>query len=260
MTPLLTARDLTVGYKASAPVLSHISLDLYPGRLIALLGANGRGKSTLMRTVAALQPPLGGSITIGGEDPFAITAQRRANLVSIVTTDTTASGLTVTELTALGRHPHTGFFGRLTHEDRDRVRDAIAAVGMSHMANRRVGTLSDGERQKIMIARAIAQDTPLILLDEPTAFLDAAARIEVTNLLHEIAHTRQRLIIVSSHDINTAVTLSDELLLAMPDGSLLHGTPESLEDTPDALPALFAGRRVEYDGSSRSFRASEPHN
>lgn len=253
MTPLLSTRDLAVGYDATSPVLSHITLDLNPGRLISLLGANGRGKSTLMRTLAALQPPLSGSIIIDGKDMRDITPRLRAGLVSIVTTDNTASGLTVSELTALGRHPHTGFFGRLSHHDREIVRDAISAVGMSQMTDRRAGTLSDGERQKVMIARAIAQDTPLIMLDEPTAFLDAAARIEIINLLRRIAHQRNRLIIVSSHDINTAVTLSDELLLAMPDGTLRHGVPEELEQSTDALPSLFEPRPVSYDGLTHTF-------
>ncbi len=255
MTPLVCAHDLAVGYDAASPVLSGITLNLYAGSLIALLGANGRGKSTLMRTMAALQPPLAGTICVAGKNLFELKPLQRAGLVSIVTTDSTSSGLTVAELTSLGRHPHTGFFGRLSDEDRRITDEAIAAVGMSHMADRRIGTLSDGERQKVMIARAIAQDTPLILLDEPTAFLDAAARIEVSNLLREIAHTRQRLIIMSSHDINTAVTLSDQLLLAMPDGTLRHGTPAELESTTRALPSLFADRHVTYDPQLHTFKS-----
>lgn len=265
-TPILLTRDLAVGYDSRDPLLRQVNLAMYPGELVSLLGANGRGKSTLLRTLTGEQKPVSGTVTIDGLDIRHISARRRARLVSIVNTDRTAgAGLTVEQLVSMGRYPYTGYFGRLTDDDRRIVADAIAMTGLAVGLTRKMETLSDGERQKALIARAIAQQTPVIVLDEPTAFLDAAARIEMMQTLATLAHAllspadhsasgpAGRLVILSTHDIAPAVRLSDRLLLAMPDGTLLDDTPDTLAANPAALPALFTDRPVRYDPSTATF-------
>lgn len=251
---IITVRDLEVGYRADSPLLSGVSFDLWAGTLTTLLGANGRGKSTMLRTITGEQPPRRGCVCIDGHDITAITPHRLARLVSIVNTDRHAGAtLTVGELVAMGRYPHTGFFGRLGSDDRAICDAAMQTVGIGVATTRRIGTLSDGERQKVMIARAIAQQTPIIILDEPTAFLDVASRIEVMQLLHSLSRRHNRTILLSGHDIPQAMAYSDRLLLAMPDHSLISGTPTELADRPDALPALFAGRPVRFDPTISDF-------
>lgn len=253
-TPILLTRDLAVGYDGRDPLLRQVNLALYAGELVSLLGANGRGKSTLLRTLTGEQKPVTGTVTIGGLDIRHISARRRARLVSIVNTDRNAgAGLTVEQLVSMGRYPYTGYFGRLTDDDRRIVADTIAMTGLTVGLTRKMETLSDGERQKALIARAIAQQTPVIVLDEPTAFLDAAARIEMMQTLATLAHTNNNLVILSTHDIAPAVRLSDRLLLAMPDGTLLDDAPDTLAANPAALPALFTDRPVRYDSSTATF-------
>lgn len=274
-TPILLTRDLAVGYDSRDPLLRQVNLAMYPGELVSLLGANGRGKSTLLRTLTGEQKPVAGTVTIDGLDIRHIPARRRAHLVSIVNTDRTAgAGLTVEQLVSMGRYPYTGYFGRLTDDDRRIVADAIAMTGLTVGLTRKMETLSDGERQKALIARAIAQQTPVIVLDEPTAFLDAAARIEMMQTLATLAHTpvspanassasesvgqqasepAGRLVILSTHDIAPAVRLSDRLLLAMPDGAILDDTPATLAANPGALPSLFTDRPVRYDPPTATF-------
>ncbi len=163
-----------------------------------------------------------------------------------------AGGLTVRELVGLGRHPFTGFLGRLSNEDKKRVEQAMQHVGIAHKASSTVASLSDGERQKAMIAKALAQDTPLILMDEPTAFLDAASRIEMMSLLAQLAHDQGKSILLSTHDIAPAVTLSDQLWLMMPDGAVTQGSPAELSTT--SLPSIFTGRAVTWDTAANDFR------
>ncbi|GAC1595903.1 MAG: hypothetical protein NVS3B25_19850 [Hymenobacter sp.] len=180
--PLLTAEDLAVGYAIRQhpprPVAGPLSVALWPGELVCLLGPNGAGKSTLLRTLAGLQPPLAGQLRVGGAPLTSLGALERARHISIVLTDRLDAGhLTVRELVTLGRHPHTGWLGGLTAHDHAHVRAALAATGTTAFAARPVGEFSDGERQKVMLARALAQDTPLVLLDEPTAHLDLPNRV-----------------------------------------------------------------------------------
>lgn len=191
MKPLLQLKGITAGYvvgRHTTEIVSDINLTLYSGQMVSLLGANGAGKSTLLRTVAGTQPPLKGTVTVAGHNLATISRKALSRLISVVTTDRTmAGGLTVSELVGLGRQPHTGFIGRLGDNDRAAVADAMQAVGISHKAECFVAELSDGERQKVMIARAVAQATPIILLDEPTSFLDVASRTDVLQLLHRLA-------------------------------------------------------------------------
>jgi iron complex transport system ATP-binding protein len=179
--PLLAAEDLVVGYRASGrtskAIAGPFALTLCPGELVCLLGPNGAGKSTLMRTLAGLQPPLAGRLDLGGTPLADLGAGARARQLSIVLTDRVeASGLSVLELVRLGRHPHTGWLGGLSAHDDAQVQAALVATGTEVFAPRPVGELSDGERQKVLLARALAQDTPVVLLDEPTAHLDLPNR------------------------------------------------------------------------------------
>lgn len=188
---VVEGRNLTIGYqvgKKRTEVHSGLNFQLFRGELTCLLGANGAGKSTLLRTLAAAQPSLSGDLKLLGRDLSAYSERELSRTIGVVLTDRTqAGGLTVYELVALGRQPYTGFFGRLDKTDKQLVEHALQAVEIAHKARCYMAELSDGERQKVMIAKALVQECPLILLDEPTAFLDVVSRIEIMNLLHRLA-------------------------------------------------------------------------
>lgn len=250
--PVISARNLTIGYGSRA-VASDIDLDLYPAELTMLAGANGRGKSTLLRTLAGVQPPLSGSITIDGENLATLSPQRLSQTISLVYTDRTLAGaLTVEEVVALGRQPYTGFFGRLDATDRRIVAEAMEAVGIKHLAPRYLATLSDGERQKAMIARALAQDGAIIILDEPTAFLDVASRLETMELLGSLAHDRGKAILLSTHDLTEAIDMADRAWLITPERRLTEG-PIDLLLADNSFDRLFDDRHIMFDPATRRF-------
>lgn len=249
----LTLHKLTCGYR-SAVILRDIDATLHRGELTALLGANGTGKSTLLRTICGVQPALGGKVTVNGEPLGSMSPKKLARTVSIVNTDYTgAGGLTVEELTSLGRHPYTGFFGRLTRADRHIVRRALEAVGMQDYGDRFVATLSDGMRQKVMLARALAQTTPIIVLDEPTAFLDAASRVETMRLLRRLAVEQQKSILISTHDIGQILPLAHRLWLLTHDRRFIQGDAASLVATPEVMNSLFGNRDIKFDPLRQEF-------
>jgi len=247
---IYSAENLTIGYqdgKKQFIVHKNLSLDIPSGQLISLLGPNGAGKSTLLRTLSGAQMPLGGMLTIGGKDLHTISAKKRSMIISVVLTDRTQiGGLTLYELVALGRQPHTGFFGRLSKKDDAIIEQALQDVGMTALKNRYVAQLSDGERQKGMIAKALVQESPLILLDEPTAFLDIVSRIEIISLLHQLAHKKNRTILLSTHDIEQALILSDQLWLLRPDKGLVCGTTEDILLNGD-MDTLFDNKKILFD-------------
>jgi iron complex transport system ATP-binding protein len=225
----MEAAHLAIGYQAGQPVHGDLSFRLYAGELTCLLGANGTGKSTLLRTLAAAQPPLSGSLLLMDKPLSACTERERARTIGVVLTDKTqAGGLTVYELVALGRQPHTGFFGRLNRRDKALIDEALAATGIRHKAGCHTAELSDGERQKAMIAKALVQECPLILLDEPTAFLDVVSRIEMMKLLHRLAAEQGKAILLSTHDVEQAFVLADRLWLLSPQEGLECGTTEEM--------------------------------
>lgn len=229
---MLSTHGLTIGYRNGSkvsPVMHDIDLQLHGRCLTALLGRNGIGKSTLLRTIAGSQPALSGKVELAGRDLQEYDAVELSHSLSLVYTDRTqAGGLTVRQLVSLGRYPHTGFFGRLDSHDREVVTEAMAATGIEHKSAAFVAELSDGERQKAMIARALAQETPVILLDEPTAFLDVASRIEVMTLLHRLAREQNKAVLLSTHDISQALLLADELWVITHDHHALQGCTEDL--------------------------------
>lgn len=232
-TPAIETQSLSIGYqlKGGQRKVVHEALDLqlHAGEVTCLLGLNGAGKSTLLRTLCGFQPPLQGEIRLMGKPLENYSQSRFALTVGVVLTEKiTAGGLTVFELVSLGRHPYTGFFGHLKATDKAIIRHALEDVGMTHKTSSYVAELSDGERQKIMIAKALAQQCPIILLDEPTAFLDVTSRIETMALLHRFASEQGKAILLSTHDLDLAIQMGDCLWLQAKDRPMACGTPEDL--------------------------------
>ena len=247
---VITATDLCIGYrthKGEKKVHEQLSFGLYPGELTSLLGANGAGKSTLLRTLSASQPSLAGDLQLLGKPLQQYSEKERSRTIGVVLTDKTqAGGLTVYELVALGRQPHTGFFGRLHPKDHLIIKEALDAVGIAHKAESYTAELSDGERQKVMIAKALVQECPLIILDEPTAFLDVVSRIEIMTLLHQLAVEQNKAILLSTHDIEQALVLSDKLWLLSKETGLQCGVTEDMI-LNHRMDTLFSHSNIRFD-------------
>lgn len=215
----ITLSHLSVGYKIGHTVVSDINLTLQSGQLACLIGENGVGKSTLLKTLTGFLPKLEGSLLLDGKDISEFSQRALARQISIVLTQKPdVQNLTVEEIIGLGRSPYTGFFGKLHANDQQIVDESITAVGIEKLKNRMIQTLSDGERQKVMIAKALAQQTPVIFLDEPTAFLDFSSKVETFQLLQRMAHEMGKLVLLSTHDLELAVRFSDTLLQVNGDG------------------------------------------
>lgn len=247
---IFITRDLAVGYrngKKQVTLLKNLNLSLEKGKLVALLGQNGAGKSTLLRALTCDERPLAGEIQVNGRNLLDMSQKDRSRLIGLVSTERIQAGaLTVAELVGLGRQPHTGFLGRLDDEDRAIVRQAMADSGIIEKANEYIASLSDGERQKTMIAKALAQETPIIILDEPTAFLDVASRIETMRLLQNLAHDRGKAVLLSSHDISQSLMLADELWLITTDRQVLTGSTRQLV-ADGAMDHLFDNRSIHFN-------------
>lgn len=242
----LTLDKLSTGY-GSRLVTRDISWHIPYGRLVSLLGANGSGKSTLLKAIALGSEALSGRVCIDGTDLSRKTLQERARTVAVVLNDVEYERrLTVEELVAIGRIPYTGFMGSLQHEDRTAIHNALLQCGLKGYERRRLGTLSDGERQRAFVARAFAQQTPLVLLDEPTAHLDLAHRMALYRLLRDMAHRSQRIVLVSCHELQLAVNTSDEIGILTHEGELIHGIPEELA-LQNAYEKLFPGEHFTFD-------------
>ncbi|MGM9694015.1 MAG: ABC transporter ATP-binding protein [Alloprevotella sp.] len=242
-TPALAFRALTTGYghgTRQSIVGRELEGSLPRGSLTALLGTNGAGKSTLLRTLAGLQPPLAGDILWQGSDLAALAPTERAKRLSIVLTVRPETGnLTVREVVALGRLPHRqGLWGsRNAEADAEAVERAMQLTATADWSERPVSRLSDGERQRVFIAKALAQETPLILLDEPTAFLDYPSRVELFVLLKRMANEMGKTVLLSSHDVELAAAHADRLLLLSPNG--LHTAPAEPAERDRAIRRFF---------------------
>ncbi len=241
--------NLSIGYLTKGNekvVASGLNATINNGELTCLLGRNGIGKSTLLRTLSAFQPALEGEIVISSTQPpssiTSLTDKQLSRLIGIVLTEKPdVQNMTIEELVGMGRSPYTGFWGTLDDEDKKIVGEAIQLVGIENLQGRMVYTLSDGERQKVMIAKALAQQTPIIYLDEPTAFLDFPSKVETMQLLRRLALEEQKTIFLSTHDVELSLQLADKIWLMEP-GHLSVGTPRQLADE-GAL-----SRFIDHDG------------
>jgi iron complex transport system ATP-binding protein len=237
-----------------AIVTTDIHATLRTGELTCLLGPNGAGKSTLMRTIAGMQAPLAGTITIDGRPVSGMSAKDLARVVSVVLTDRVVVGvLSAYALVALGRHPHTNWIGDLTDSDHHAIREAMVVTGAAEFADRLVSELSDGERQRVMVARALAQDPRIMVLDEITAFLDLPRRVEIMTVLRRLAHESNRAMLLSTHDLDLALRAADRIWLLPKHGALSIGAPEDLV-LSGAFERAFAGEGVQFDAELGSFR------
>ncbi len=256
---LMELRDVNAGYGDKC-LLRGVTLTVGGGEMVTMLGANGAGKSTLLRTICGELAPLGGTVSVCGIDTHSGGRARLARVLSMVTTDRVVQeGLSVRDVVAMGRYPYTGFFGRLDRDDNRIVDEALAAVGMTGYMNRSIASLSDGERQKVMVARALAQDTPVVILDEPTAFLDVASRVELNALLASLVREQGKAVVMSSHDVAQALEQSTRVWLLPGDGKLIDATPSELlaahssDPSTSPLDRLFAGRAVTFDASRMDY-------
>lgn len=253
----IVIKNLSIGYsskKNTKVVAEHITSTIYSGELTCLLGANGIGKSTLLRTLTAFQPRLSGDIFIHGKEIGKYTEKELATLVSVVLTEKfDIKNMTSYELIGLGRSPYTGFWGRLSPDDKKSIEESIALVKIENLAQRMVDTLSDGERQKVMIAKALAQDTPIILLDEPTAFLDFPSKVEIMQLLHRLSRKTNKTIFLSTHDLELALQIADKIWLMDTEHGIQIGTPEDLSLNGN-LSNFFARKGIVFDQNTGLFR------
>ncbi|RHU24225.1 ABC transporter ATP-binding protein [Parabacteroides sp. TM07-1AC] len=260
--PVIEASHLSIGYllKGGKRKVIHedLNLHLQAGEVTCLLGLNGAGKSTLLRTLCGFQPPLSGEIRLMGK-PLASYSQSNFSLtVGVVLTEkTNAGGITVYELVSLGRHPYTGFFGQLKKHDKEIIEQSLEAAGIAHKAQNYVSELSDGERQKAMIAKALAQQCPIILLDEPTAFLDVTSRIETMVLLHRLAMEQHKAILLSTHDLDLAIQMGDCLWLQEKGRPMACGTPEDLI-LSGAFESFFGKEGIVFDPSTGKLNTKAP--
>ncbi|HEX6982740.1 MAG TPA: ABC transporter ATP-binding protein [Balneolaceae bacterium] len=261
---IISTQDLEIGFPARAgrpspkTVASQINVALNRGEVVCLLGPNGSGKSTLIRTLSGLHAPLDGSIQLAGKELSAFSAKEKARKISTVLTDRIIVGnLSVYELISFGRTPYTGWFGSLRKRDEEIIQTAIKSTGIEAFIDRDVLRLSDGERQKVMIARALAQDTPVILLDEPTAHLDLPNRVEIIRLLRKLSHETQKGILLSTHELDLALRAADSLWLMGSDGKVITGTPEDLV-LEGSFESVFARDSFDFDRSTGSFTLHQP--
>jgi iron complex transport system ATP-binding protein len=243
--------NLSVGYRRRV-VLGNLNLSAAECELVALIGRNGAGKSTLIRTIARLQPVISGEVVLAGKPLVEYSRNELAGLLSIVSTDPVGvSHLTVRQLVSFGRFPHTNWIGKLTAEDVALVEEAMQLVGITSLGDKNLHEISDGERQRAMIARTLAQDTGLILLDEPTAFLDMPNKYEVVHLLHRLTRTKRKTILFSTHDLNIAIQEADKLWL-MIDGKLYEGAPEDMV-LNQQFARVFEGTKLHFDDRKGEF-------
>lgn len=251
----IALHNLTLAYGARV-LLEQVSAEFLPGTLTALIGRNGSGKSTLLRALAGLSEPTAGSIRLCGKALPELTPQQRATTVSFVTTDKIRiANLACEDVVSLGRAPYTNWIGRMQEADRAVVARSLELVGMSAFARKTMDAMSDGECQRILIARALAQDTPVILLDEPTAFLDLPNRYSLASLLRRLAHDEGKCILFSTHDLDIALSLCDAVALI--DTPQLHYLPATEMTHSGHIERLFAAEGITFDAATQTVRLTK---
>lgn len=282
MYEIIRLKNLSIGYSDKRQgkkfIARNIEASIHGAEVTCLLGTNGAGKSTLLRTLAGFLPPLEGDILLMGKSMKKYSGYEKAFAIGVVLTERPElHHITVNELVGMGRSPHTGFWGRLSKKDQDIVNESLRLVGMENMAERMADTLSDGELQKAMIAKALAQQTLVIYLDEPTAFLDYPSKVETMLLLRYLAYETGRTIFLSTHDVELALQMADTLWLMQPadktpvdkptkpcepdsspkeSGSLIIGSPRELADK-GILEKFFTGKGFTFDKKEMRFRIQE---
>ncbi len=256
---VLEVKELAIGYstkKKNLVISEGINFSIKQGELVGLVGTNGVGKSTLLRTLAGMQPLLEGSISINGKTLIDISTSELASYLSVVLTETPASqNLSVLELVSLGRHPYTNWIGSLSENDQEIINTAISSTKIEELLNYKCYELSDGQLQKVLIARALAQDTPLILLDEPTTHLDIFHRASVLKLLKKLASEKEKTILFSTHEIDLAIQLSDKMLV-MTKEKVFFDTPDNLIQQ-GCFDDLFPKEYIYFDKEKKRFILKE---
>ncbi len=229
---ILTTCHLSIGYskkRKTDVIQSELNLQLRAGELVCLIGPNGSGKSTLLRTLTGLQKPLSGKTSIDGKEISKLKQLEKALLIALVLTERVdIENATVYNLVSLGRHPHSNWWGNITEKEDLIIREAIEMVHLEHKIHQNINELSDGERQRAMIAKALAQNTPIIMLDEPTAHLDLPNRVEIMLLLHKLAHKTDKAILLSTHELDIALQAADRIWLISSEKGVECGVPEDL--------------------------------
>ena len=254
--PLIHIHQLTTGYLERGkpiPIAEGLELTINPGEVIMLMGPNGSGKSTLMHTMAGLLAPLSGDIYLSGQALSSLTPKELSRQISLVLTERIPpSNMTVWDVVTVGRYPYTGFYGRLRPHDVAVCEAALERCHLRGMRERTFDTLSDGEKQRVMIARALAQETPLILLDEPTAHLDLPSRLEVTTMLRTLAHECGKSILISTHELDLALGWADTLWLLDRSGEMQAAAPEDLV-LSGAIERVFGSEELRFDQERGEF-------
>ena len=253
-------RHLRTGYterRRSVVISPDLSLSIRPGEIVMLMGPNGSGKSTLMHTMAGLLPPLAGEVQLGEKPLSSLTMKEVARQLSLVLTERIPAGnMDVWEVVTIGRYPYTGFRGVLSAEDKRICEEALATCCLTELRERIFDTLSDGEKQRVMIARALAQETPLILLDEPTAHLDLPSRLEVTTMLRTLAHELGKSILISTYELDLALGWADTIWLLDRSGAITAKAPEDLILDGD-IERVFGDPRLRFDSERGEFSIAE---
>lgn len=250
---ILETKDLSIGYKGN-PLFSNLNLKVGKGELTCLLGPNGAGKTTLIHTLIGMLQPVSGEVRVKGKSIGNLSAIELSRYIAVVLSQKlTPINLSVFDIVALGRTPHTNWLGHLSSTDKNEVHKAMELVNIRQFSKRFIHELSDGERQKVMIARALAQDTPLLVLDEPTAHLDIGNRVELLTLLKDLARETQKAILLSTHELEMSIQLADTVWLITSGGELKSGSPEDLILT-GRIGETFQTDKVSFDIHSGSFQ------
>jgi len=252
---VLKVTDLAIGYfhkKKASTVAEEINFSLSEGELVGLVGANGIGKSTLLRTLSGMQLPVKGNVQLNGKDISLYTSHQLALQLSLVLTEGPASkNLTVLELISLGRQPHTNWMGKLNEKDKEAIQYSLQATETSKLANRKCFELSDGQMQRVYIARALAQDTPVIFLDEPTTHLDLYHRAYILKLLKNLAAETNKTILFSTHEIDLAIQLTDKMIVMAPEATYYDQPCNLIEK--GRFDALFPKETIDFDSKTGRF-------
>ena len=258
---VLKTTNLAVGYsskKSQTVIASDLNIELQKGIFICLLGKNGIGKSTLLRTLSKVQPELNGAVFINNKNLELYNSNELSKTMSLVLTERLPeSDLTVFELIALGRQPYTNWVGSLTENDLEKINEAIRLTNIEHLINKKYYELSDGQLQRVLISRALAQDTDIIILDEPTAHLDVLHKMETFQLLKKLSEGLGKTIIISSHEIHLALQSANELWL-MTDTSFITGNPQELIENGN-IESLFSSEFIQFNRAKQQFVLKKNH-